>query len=32
MRLSLTAHERTVLDERRIAPNKQVADKRHAEI
>ena len=24
-RLSLTAHERTALDERRIAPNKQVA-------
>ena len=31
LRLSLTAHERAGLDERRIAPNKQVASKRHAE-
>ena len=30
-RLLLAAHERTGLDERPIAPNKQVAYKRHAE-
>ena len=31
MRLSLAAHERTELDARRIAPNKQVPYKRPAE-